>query len=80
VNWVVFDNDWEAEFCRVAEAHPACWPTWQKRNRANPARQRLVQTRLPLHLPAATLNHHMAVTTLADSRYSGHEKTPESGL
>lgn len=21
VNWVVFDSDWEAEFCRVAEAH-----------------------------------------------------------
>ena len=23
VNWVVCDSDWEAEFCRVAEAHPA---------------------------------------------------------
>jgi len=23
VNWVVLDSDWEAEFCRVAEAHPA---------------------------------------------------------
>lgn len=22
VNWVVFDSDWEAELCRVAEAHP----------------------------------------------------------
>ncbi len=22
VNWVVFDSDWEAEFCRVAETHP----------------------------------------------------------
>jgi len=22
VNWVVYDGDWEAEFCRVAEAHP----------------------------------------------------------
>ncbi len=22
VNWVVFDSDWEAEFCRVAESHP----------------------------------------------------------
>ena len=22
VNWVVCDGDWEAEFCRVAEAHP----------------------------------------------------------
>ncbi len=22
VNWIVFDSDWEAEFCRVAEAHP----------------------------------------------------------
>jgi type III restriction enzyme len=22
VNWVVLDNDWEAEFCRVAEQHP----------------------------------------------------------
>ncbi len=22
VNWVVYDSDWEAEFCRVAEAHP----------------------------------------------------------
>jgi type III restriction enzyme len=22
VNWVVTDSDWEAEFCRVAEAHP----------------------------------------------------------
>ena len=23
VNWVILDSDWEAEFCRVAEAHPA---------------------------------------------------------
>jgi type III restriction enzyme len=23
VNWVVCDSDWEAEFCRVAEAHPS---------------------------------------------------------
>jgi len=22
INWVVYDSDWEAEFCRVAEAHP----------------------------------------------------------
>jgi len=22
VNWVIFDSDWEAEFCRVAEGHP----------------------------------------------------------
>ena len=22
VNWVVYDSSWEAEFCRVAEAHP----------------------------------------------------------
>jgi type III restriction enzyme len=22
INWVVCDSDWEAEFCRVAEAHP----------------------------------------------------------
>ena len=22
VNWIVLDSDWEAEFCRVAEAHP----------------------------------------------------------
>ena len=22
LNWVVLDSDWEAEFCRVAEAHP----------------------------------------------------------
>ena len=22
VNWVVYDSDWEAQFCRVAEAHP----------------------------------------------------------
>ncbi|MEZ4701966.1 MAG: DEAD/DEAH box helicase family protein [Rhodothermales bacterium] len=22
VNWVIMDSDWEAEFCRVAEAHP----------------------------------------------------------
>ena len=22
VNWVIFDSDWEAEFCRVAERHP----------------------------------------------------------
>ena len=22
VNWVIFDSDWEAEFCRVVEAHP----------------------------------------------------------
>lgn len=22
INWVVYDGDWEAEFCRVAEAHP----------------------------------------------------------
>lgn len=23
VNWIVLDSDWEAEFCRVAESHPA---------------------------------------------------------
>ncbi|MDD5261255.1 MAG: DEAD/DEAH box helicase family protein [Methylacidiphilales bacterium] len=22
INWVVYDSDWEAEFCRVAESHP----------------------------------------------------------
>lgn len=22
INWVILDSDWEAEFCRVAEAHP----------------------------------------------------------
>jgi type III restriction enzyme len=22
INWVIFDSDWEAEFCRVAESHP----------------------------------------------------------
>lgn len=22
LNWVILDSDWEAEFCRVAEAHP----------------------------------------------------------
>ncbi len=22
VNWVILDSDWEAEFCRIAEAHP----------------------------------------------------------
>jgi len=22
VNWVIYDSDWEAEFCRVAEGHP----------------------------------------------------------
>ena len=22
INWVVLDSDWEAEFCRVSEAHP----------------------------------------------------------
>ncbi len=22
INWVIFDSEWEAEFCRVAEAHP----------------------------------------------------------
>lgn len=22
LNWIVYDSDWEAEFCRVAEAHP----------------------------------------------------------
>ncbi len=22
INWVIQDNDWEAEFCRIAEAHP----------------------------------------------------------
>jgi type III restriction enzyme len=22
INWVVLDSGWEAEFCRVAEAHP----------------------------------------------------------
>lgn len=22
INWVVLDSDWEAEFCRIAEAHP----------------------------------------------------------
>jgi type III restriction enzyme len=23
INWVILDSDWEGEFCRVAEAHPA---------------------------------------------------------
>ncbi len=23
INWVILDSDWEAEFCRVAESHPA---------------------------------------------------------
>lgn len=23
INWVILDSDWEAEFCRVVEAHPA---------------------------------------------------------
>jgi len=23
INWVIYDSEWEAEFCRVAEAHPA---------------------------------------------------------
>jgi type III restriction enzyme len=23
LNWVILDSDWEAEFCRVAEAHPS---------------------------------------------------------
>ena len=23
INWAVYDSDWEAEFCRVAEAHPS---------------------------------------------------------
>ena len=27
VNWVILDSDWEAEFCRVAEAHPRFAPT-----------------------------------------------------
>src|SRR6185295_18918665 len=22
INWVIFDSDWEAEFCRIAESHP----------------------------------------------------------
>jgi len=22
INWIIIDSDWEAEFCRVAEAHP----------------------------------------------------------
>ena len=22
INWVILDSDWEAEFCRIAEAHP----------------------------------------------------------
>ena len=22
MNWIVLDSDWEAEFCRVAQAHP----------------------------------------------------------
>jgi len=22
INWVIYDSNWEAEFCRVAEAHP----------------------------------------------------------
>jgi type III restriction enzyme len=22
VNWVIYDSDWEAEFCRVVEGHP----------------------------------------------------------
>ena len=25
INWVILDSDWEAEFCRVAEAHPRVW-------------------------------------------------------
>ena len=27
INWVILDSDWEAEFCRVAEAHPRVKPT-----------------------------------------------------
>jgi hypothetical protein len=36
LNWVILDSDWEAEFCRVAEAHPRVGPmsrttTWASR-------------------------------------------------
>jgi type III restriction enzyme len=32
VNWVVLDSDWEAEFCRVAEAHPKVIAYTKNRN------------------------------------------------
>ncbi len=32
VNWVILDSDWEAEFCRVAEAHPSVVAYTKNRN------------------------------------------------
>lgn len=32
VNWVILDSDWEAEFCRVAEAHPRVLAYVKNRN------------------------------------------------
>jgi type III restriction enzyme len=32
VNWVILDSDWEAEFCRVAEAHPRVLSYVKNRN------------------------------------------------
>ncbi len=32
LNWVIFDSDWEAEFCRVAEQHPKVLAYVKNRN------------------------------------------------
>lgn len=32
INWVICDSDWEAEFCRVAEAHPKVWAYVKNQN------------------------------------------------
>ncbi len=32
INWVVCDSDWEAEFCRVADAHPKVWAYVKNQN------------------------------------------------
>ena len=39
INYVVCDSDWEAEFCRAAEAHPRSAPT--SRTRASASRCRI---------------------------------------
>ena len=32
INWVILDSDWEAEFCRVAEAHPKVFAYMKNHN------------------------------------------------
>ena len=55
VNWVVLDSDWEAEFCRVAEAHPQVRAYVKNHNLglggAVPLRLRDAQVPARLHRP-----------------------------